>query len=224
MAAKKKSTVLPPAENKILHNGIIIQQAEGDLHRAMLALAEPRLVVYAHRHRFAVMQETVNEPLNAALGFRRWQSILKAFNDGYDYAVFLETDTIIADLSVDFRTAVEEKPLALVYGQVPGGEPPHYNTGVIIARNTPDVIRFQRAVVAETPDPDMPEELGVWWKRPHCQQVVFNRLAAEHPELITPLPTQWNDVYQREDAIIVAWHGVEDERLKLDRMAKWLIP
>ena len=209
-----------------MRDAILLQYASGELHFQMIAVTRPRHQLYAERHGCDYRCRDTLEPLTADFGWVRWEMLLDAFVAGYETAVYLESDTCVHDLSVDFRSAVPpgRPPLAMKYNRVPGGEPWHYQTGMIIARNDPAAIAFCEAVMREKPSPSPGEETCAWWERERCQQVIANRLLAgnEWSAIVTKLDERGNSIEPMDGMIVRAWHGRGPERHKLDEMRTYI--
>lgn len=209
-----------------VNNGVIIQFAEGDTHNAMLELVKPLHSTYAFGHDLDLRVLNDTAPMNAAFFFLRYQYLLDALREGYEYAFYLETDVLINNNDVDMRRMVKNKPIGMAFGSVPGGEPEHFNTGVIAVKNDPQAIEWLQAVLDKTP-PEMDEETGVWWERPNCQQVIANDLLKldTWANLVERLDNRWNypvTLGEPQSAYIVAWHGVQGEANKLARMREYI--
>lgn len=199
-------------------DGVLIQYAEGRLHEEMLALTAEAHRAYADRHGFDLWQLMVPGPLMSIYGWWRWALIRKALvDDGYEHAIYLETDVLIVGDSTDLRDATKERPLAMVYG----GDYPHHQCGVVYARRDPRVIEFIDRIMDQTPTPDIPVEEKVEWPlRKHCQQTVVQPLLEKRPELCTKLDLKWNTYMRGDDAIVHAWHGTGNEKRKLELMVE----
>lgn len=213
-----------------MNNAAIFQYFEGDLHREMHAVTNPRHVAYAKRHRFDLYVIEEHGPIDAAYGWVRWSRMLELFRAGYEYVVHVEADCVIDDHTVDLRDAVRSKPLGLIFG----GDPDHYQTGVIFARNDKRVIDFCKAVMAACPPPGVPEETDTrWWERKHCQQGTATDLllTPKYAGIVERLPLKWNNALWNplhgitgmnvRECIIRAWHGVPGEQKKLDSMRRF---
>lgn len=214
-----------------MNNGVIFQYYEGKLHGEMIDVFRKTHEMYARVHSLDyIVREMHGAPINAAWGWVRWSMMLDLFRSGYEYVIHVEDDAVLEDFTTDVRDAVRDKPLAMTFG----GDPLHYQCGVIYARRTPQVMEFIGDVMRELPPPDDREETSTpWWERTHCQQTTVLELlrSPKYAGLCEKLPLKWNNAlwhpqhqewYKGDDAhvriICRAWHGIMGERNKLDSM------
>lgn len=222
--AKKKAAAV---EQKPTNDAIIYQFCQGELHTAMLNTGRDRLEAYAAKWDWDLAIDTDKPPHDANFGYDRFRVLLEAFQKGYQYAIYLETDVIIASDAIDFRSILQDQPMAAAWGRVPGREPEHHNTGVLFARNDPRAIAFIESVIGCAPAPGVAEETGVWWERMNCQQTVMNRILQldKWQGLFNRLDSRFNciaGIHDESKAYLIAWHGVEGEQKKLEAMRQWV--
>jgi hypothetical protein len=142
-----------------------------------------------------------------------------AFDRGYEFVVYLDADTLIVNQDVDLREALREKPLGMIRGQVPGGEPLHYNAGAIYARNESHIVDLWAEMSRLTP-PTMNEQ-SAWWKDPNNSQTVLNRLIDQGwADYVESIDRRWNSTVESENTVVLAWHGVPTAGNKLAAMRK----
>ena len=136
----------------------------------------------------------------------RWGrlTMVRDLLDKYEYVVYLDSDTLVANLDVDLRDALPcgdygmvMHPFSWPYGSS------HWNAGVVYARSTEMTKLFLTAAyVARFPDPEH-------W----LEQNSINHLLWFHPKwqagLVT-LPHVFNCNIHNQDwrgVIVAAWHG-----------------
>jgi hypothetical protein len=200
---------------------VLIQWADGAVYREMLAASNARHTEYARQHGFDFWSVS-NNVAGVRLQWQKFALLLKAFSQGYKFAVYLDADCLIVDTVADLREALApDGELGMVFGQAPGGEPPHFNVGAIFARNVPPVVDLFERMLNRQPKQD---KGGVWWDNPDNEQFILNALLKE-PEfevLCKPLASVWNFVQGVSSSasvpIVLAWHGVPDEQAKLQRL------
>jgi hypothetical protein len=92
-----------------------------------------------------------------------------------------------------------------------GDQPWHYNSGVIVVRNTAAARWFFDEVWNAGPT-----------EHPWQEQVRINELSQRYPDLVQTLENKWNctkGVNSTRDPIIRAWHGKGKGAVKLMRAA-----
>ena len=212
------------------HDGVLIQFAEGALHLSILEMVRARHEEYVRRHALDFWSIEAPGPVMTDYGWLRWQYLQDAFRAGYTHAMLLETDTMIIDLDTDLREATRARPLAMRYGKVPGGEPDHYQTGIIYIRNDAEARAFLAAIMALCPPNTIAEETEVWWLRRYCQQTDANRLlhTPQWASLATRLDARWNCLHDAvgnpevPNPIVGGWHGIAGEANKKQAMRRVL--
>lgn len=191
-----------------MNDAVLIQLADRSPYDAMLALTGERHAAYCAAHDFDYWCEPASD--NPVVGWRRIEWLLRAGKAGYAYAVYLDTDCLIVDLSADLRAALAPT----------GGEPPHYNNGAMYARLTPALLTFLRAVQKQR---TVSQTDGVWWERPAGMQRVLNAMLSLpiYAKLVQPIARRWNSLAHWEpeaQPTVLAWHGLPDAAAKLAAM------
>lgn len=186
-------------------NDLIFQAAIGPEFHDMLAATWLQHSAYAQRHGFDFW--ALDGWHGGAIGWARLRVMRQAFDLGYEFVVYLDADAVIVDTAVDLRAALPaDAHLGAIYydyRDVPGGQPDHWQIGVLYARNTSMTRAFLDTILQHEPAPYLP--LPVWWQDPGSEQRVFNALA---PEWMTRLDYRWNVIAGYE-------HGVEPVVLHL---------
>jgi hypothetical protein len=178
----------------------LIQQASG-LYTQLLDVSGRRHSDYAARHHITFWSIRGDPQRERPPHWNKVLLIQRALRMGFELVVWLDADTLIVRPGEDFRAALPAgAPIGLCRHPMPlNGHPWHYNSGVIVVRNT-EVSRefFDR----------------VWQAGPvrhHWQeQVRINELAHQQPEAVQVLADRWNStmgVTACPDAVVQAWHG-----------------
>lgn len=219
---KAQSKPAPKPVTKVKHVAVLIQFAHGEPHEAMLRASYPQHAAYAEQHGFDFISGPIADPVDARFAWLSFKYLLNALRNGYEYAVFLGTDCLIVDMLTDLREAVSDYPLGMVYGQAPGGEPPHFNCGAIYIRNDKRVIEFLEELLTLQPDEGTPFQVVRWWETETCEQTIANGLlSTSFPDLCAKLDPRWNcvdGIHDTTNAVVIGWHGVADHNLKLERL------
>src|SRR5262249_9727637 len=137
---------------------VLIQQATGR-HVQLLDLSASRHSAYARKHGLTFWS------VRGDLQFERtphWNKIVlirQALQLGFEMAVWLDADTLIVDPSQDVRWGLPDgPPIGLCRHPTPwNGQPWHWNSGVILVRNTELARSFFDQVWAAGP-------VEHWWQ------------------------------------------------------------
>lgn len=184
-------------------DAVLIQQASGD-HGLMLELTAGRHAGYCARHGITYWPVLGGVQHSRTPHWNKIVLIQHALKMGFATIAWLDADTLIVRDGEDFRTALDPAagPLALARhpAHAASGSPEHWNSGVIILRNTPQTREFFQAVWDAGP-------LGE-----HCwhEQARIMDLLPRFPGLVQRLDDRWNStetVTEVPDPIIKAWHG-----------------
>jgi hypothetical protein len=199
---------------------VLIQWADGAIYREMLGASNARHTEYARQHGFDFWSVS-NNVAGVRLQWQKFALLLKAFSQGYKFAVYLDADCLIVDTVADLREALAGGgALGMVFGQVPGGERPHFNVGAIYARNVPPVVDLFEMMLKRQPEAD---QGGVWWNNPANEQFILNELLKTplFADVCKPLAVGWNcveGVASESVPVVMAWHGVPSEQAKLQKL------
>jgi ADP-heptose:LPS heptosyltransferase len=192
-------------EQLFAHHGagpqaVLIQAASGR-YRPMLELTGPLHRAYAQRHGISYWLVRGDVQTERA---GHWNKILlmqRAFQMGFELVIWLDADTVIVDPAQDFRRALNGgAPVGMVRHATPwNGQPWHYNSGVILARNTPQSRRFLQRVWDAGPI-----------DHPWQEQVRINEVARRQPRAVQTLAARWNCTQGSNPCRkpgVLAWHG-----------------
>ena len=192
----------------------LVQQARSSEYGALLDLTEAWHRAYAERQGMAYVR------VDGAVAHRSWpaqwdqiQLLANLMDDGAGLVLWLDADTLVVDPEADLREGLGEGQLAMARHP---GPPAHWNCGVLLARNTPQVRDFLVQTLALGPG-----------EYPWYQQQVMNRLLArpEWGHLISRLDDRWNATFGVTEVArpaVVAWHDGQGAASKLARMEAYL--
>ena len=205
-----------------MKDALLLQVGIGAEFADMLDVSHARHGAYCAAHGFDFLD--ITEPVAPTPPmWQRYFCIARAFAAGYQFVAALDADALIADTSIDLRSA-STKPLAMKWAQAPGGEPASYNTGVMYARAASAPLFA--ALVNRAPLPGV-KQGGPWWLLPDGEARICNELLRQERWAMQtePLGAFWNCVLGIEDVpqpVVVAWHGIEDTTERLRLMRRWL--
>lgn len=194
---------------------ILLQQARAE-YAPLLDLTESTHRAYAERHGMAYHR--VNGALTQWYG--TWDQIPCILNalDEADEVYWLDADTLIIsddDLRDAWPSDMQRRAGAVAMCRHPG-PPPHWNCGVLLVRNAPEVRTFFRCVLYRSPGGPP------WWQ----QQVMNDMLATPiWSWLLCPIDDRWNSTWgvnEVRDPVIVAWHNGQGPGVKLAAMKKYM--
>jgi len=218
-ADKARKAALVPAQPREDNDTLVLQQCgQNSEHGRMMALTMTRNVDYCLRHKidFQTILADIDQyrAEDSTLGFGKVALIRKALEvKRYRNIIWLDADVIIADLSVDIRTAVVPGKIGAVWhdlkqnGQILG----HHNVGVLAVSNCDEVKIFFDKWLAKYPGkPEFP------W----LEQGAFAEVGKE-TGLIATIGAEWNSVDYVNPCphpVILGFHGYQ-ERLQVMREA-----
>ena len=186
-----------------MSNAVLIQQADGE-HLSLLELTAGRHAVYCARHRITYWSVQGGVQFSRPSHWNKIALIQRALDLGFDTVAWLDADTLILRDDVDLRTALDGGgPLGLARHPTPGlgDSTTHYNSGVIILRNTPRTREFFHAVWEGGPL----ENRHRW-----NDQARILDLLPQFPGLVQRLDDRWNSTVgltEVDHPVIKAWHG-----------------
>ncbi len=172
----------------------------------MLELCMSRHADYCARHRITYWPTFGDVQAERSPHWNKILLIQHAFSLGFETIVWLDADTIIMRDDADIRTVLNGgPPLALAQHPGPGLEgsdsQTHWNSGVMILRNTPRMSEFFDEV---------------WRAGPMANRHYWNDQARildvlpRFPGILQRLDDRWNStvgVNETPNAVIKAWHG-----------------
>ena len=191
-----------------MSSAVLIQQASGPA-RPLLELSARRHANYCARHGITYWPLIGDVQFKHAPHWNKIVLIRHALALGFETVAWLDADTLIVRDDEDLRRALNGGgPLALAEHPTPGlnGAPRHWNSGVMIMRNTPRTRAFFDAVWEAGP-----LERHRW----HDQARILD-LLPQFPGLVQRLDDRWNATYlvtDTERPIIKAWHGTRQAAL-----------
>jgi glycosyltransferase involved in cell wall biosynthesis len=189
--------------------GVLIQLAAGR-HRELLEITHSLHRAYAERHGLDYWCVEGNPAAPKRAGWAKIPLILSAMQMGFERIVWLDADAVVHDRRFDISRAV-----AKGIGMVQHPNPTHWNSGVMVVRNSPATRGFFEAVQAE------PENDSAW-----MEQLPIN-LIAKRPEfagLLSALDPAFNSTpgaVVSPRPVILAAHGLPHaERVAL--LTEWV--
>lgn len=166
-------------------------------------MTHARHAEYCRRHSFAFLSwrgKVLDRPEKGPT-WCRLQLMENAFDNGADYVVVLDADTIIVDMKADFRDALPaDKKIGMV--KHPKGwrtRPWHWNCGVMVARR--DTKGFWKQVIKAG------HVIGQCWN----EQGRVNLISETAPDLIHEIDAKWNSadhINPCPNPVVKAWHGL----------------
>ena len=175
---------------------VLIQMATGP-HVELLELTRDHHRRYAECLKLDYWCVAGNPAPQKRAGWGKITLLLSALEMGYETAIWLDSDAVIVQPSVDLGALVKHG-----IGMVRHPNPEHWNTGMIVSRNSAEVIRFWREVEAA------PENNSAW-----MEQQAVNELATrpEYAALLHPIELRYNSVpgcAMARSPVVVAAHGL----------------
>jgi ADP-heptose:LPS heptosyltransferase len=194
-------SVPPPRTQSAAAKTVLIQQGSGQ-HLQMLNISYQLHSSYAARHalNYCCVRGSIQSVLPPFWDkIRLIQMMLAA---GSELVVWLDADTLVVRPEVDVRSALPDgAPIGMCRNPLPWEDQPwHYNSGVMIIRNSGQARWFFDEVW----------RAGPLDRHPWQEQARINELASKHPDLVQQLEDKWNStegVNPVRDPIIRAWHG-----------------
>ncbi len=184
-------------------SAVLIQQASGR-HAPMLEMTACRHGDYCAKHQIQYWPVVGDVQFSRSAHWNKIVLVQRALDAGFDTVAWLDADTLILRDDEDIRDALNGGgPLGMALHAFPGlaGETSHYNSGVMVMRNTPRTRSFFAAVWEKGP-------LG---NHGWHEQARMLDLLPEFPDLVQPLDPSWNSMEGTAAAkkpIIKAWHGL----------------
>lgn len=196
---------------------IICSSATGEMHEMELKIMKPTVEAYAKKHNMDTIFFT--ERFDSCRP-ASWDKIIILYNllKNYDIVMWMDSDAIFLDNSLDIRTELNEDHVMFMVTHY-GRSPIWPNGGLIVAKKDKKTFDLLNKIWNETDVIRHP-----WWE----QQAIFNVLGYEnsyhniiayHPNeysnLIGPLDLKWNcrpiDGDVSEDPIIMHYGGLPHE-------------
>ena len=190
---------------------ILIQQVyPGYGFEGMLTLTEAHHRDYCELYGMdyqAVYDEVF--PHDPVIGsYAKIELIQRAMQQGYEYIIWLDADTLIKDISADLRDALVLKKIGACWHRIP--QLKHWNVGALYIDNCHATEKFIHEWRGVYPPP----------KDGWNEQGVFNRLAMQSDCVVT-VSDKWNatiDVSMVPDAVVLGFHGQGDAAFRTQFM------
>jgi len=186
-----------------MSNAVVIQQASGN-QVPLLGITVHHHAAYCARHGINYWPVFGNVQVGRAPHWNKIVLVRHALEMGFDIVVWLDADTLVVRRDDDIRSALASDggPLALAWhpGVENGFPPSHWNSGVMVMRNTPRVREFFKTVW----------ELGPLGNHHWQEQARMLDLLPQYPDLVQRLDDRWNctdGVTSAPQPVILAWHG-----------------
>ena len=171
--------------------------------RLMLELTTARHADYCARHGICYWPVLGDVQRARSPHWNKIALIKHALAEGFERVVWLDADTLILRHDEDIRTAINDgPPLGLAQHPRPDldGNPTHFNSGVIIARNGARAREFFDVVWTTGPSR----------KHPWLEQGRVHDILKLFPDIVQRLDDRWNSTVNVTDVpnpMIKAWHG-----------------
>ena len=203
-------------------NAVLIQQASG-VHSNLLNLTSKDHSEYCAKHNidyWCIFGDTLAKEDHPF--WNKVELALKALDEGYEYIIWLDADTYIADDTYDLRDACPQNGIGVVWHgkeEWPEHEDcyDHFNTGVFYLNACSLVKRFLTEW-RETPDD------GHFWGDQHS----FNKVAKGIlRSVIHTVDYKFNSVpfeqFRSDAPVVAAWHGYQRNIfLRMDAMQEFI--
>ena len=182
-----------------MNNAVIIQQVYSDSEYAlMVAQVFQRHMEYCLKwhfdYQFILGDVDTRYPKEMG-GWAKIPLIQKALVD-YEYVVYLDADTYIADMDVDLRDAIQYGIGAVIYNN----PIVQYCVGDLFIHRSEEVRIFLTEWMMNFPGP-----------KPWREQEIFNSLCMiYHGAIVKPIDVKWDSAYlywESEHPVIQAFHG-----------------
>jgi hypothetical protein len=179
---------------------VLIQQASGD-YVGMLHVTAAHHRRYAARHDFTFFSIQGDVQFERGPHWNKIRLIRSAFDLGFDFIAWLDTDTLIVDEEISlFDGLPEGPPIGMCrHPMAWQSQPWHYNSGVILIRNEELSRRFFESVWNAGPV-----------KHPWQEQVRILEAADRFPESVQAIDARWNCTEGSNpcsNPVVLAWHG-----------------
>lgn len=183
-----------------MSSALLIQHGDGEYAR-MLELTGARHAAYCERHSIAFWTMRGSTPGLPSPHWNKIALLIRGLEMNFEVLAWLDADTLIVRDETDIRCALAGgAPIGLAQHPGGAGADTHWNTGVMIVKNTPRVREFLDAVLKSGP-------LGnhVWQEQARILDVL-----PRFPDLVQRLDDRWNStatVNEVPEPIVKAWHG-----------------
>ena len=187
---------------------LLIQQCyAGSEYAKMHVLTYPDNLAYSQRHKmdYYIFHGNITPEFETGNGaWAKLLLILNALRAGYEYVIYLDVDTVIADPSADLREACPQQGgIGMTLHYPEGHTEGVLNTGVIYVKNCPQVVELVWYWMQWYPGP-----AGNWY-----EMSTINLLAniSEIRKLVIPVDAKYNSTRKAnnhvDDAVVEGFHG-----------------
>jgi hypothetical protein len=194
-----------------MNDTIVIQQVYPGLgFEPLLELTQARHQAYCEKWQmdYKPVFDNVFEHDPQLGSFAKIQLIKQAQEQDYPYIIWLDADTIIADMKTDLRAAIEYQKIGACWQRIP--QLNHWNVGALYVHNCEMTKQFINEWLKVYP----PQRDG--WN----EQGVFNRMAMQG-KIVTTISDRWNATLNHSmvpDAVVLGFHGYGIAQERLDAM------
>jgi hypothetical protein len=218
-----------------VNKAVLLQIGVGEKWAALLDASRERHSAYCRQHGFDYVAITKSDYQTTPM-WSRYFHISRLLAD-YAFVVYMDADALIVDPAADLRDALSVTQIGMRWGQAPGGEPWHFNAGVMYVKRYSAVLDLFDEMLALAPrGANLTDDAAPWWLAPTSEQRVLNALLSvpHWSVLVERIEYRWNSVVGIDNIanpVVVAWHGgrpVEAKLAALERAialgdsARWL--
>ena len=198
------------AKMRVKNNAVLIQQIYPDTPGVeMLTMQVERNQTYCDIWGIDYQHMISNPAPDMLLEKGSWAKVAlleKALLAGYEYIIWLDADTIIADFETDLREACAPGKIGACWQRIP--QLHHWNVGALYLTNTPLILAFLREWLVSYPGDKNWNEQGS-----------FNQLAMQS-KIVQTISDRWNATFnytECPDAVVLGYHGAGNttERIAL---------
>lgn len=199
---------------------ILIQQVyQGSEYAEALALTYGRNLAYCQKYNmdYFACYSNIRDDWDWRLGgWAKLVLIRDALNNGYQYVIWLDADSLIADLNTDLRDGCPEFGVGMVHHNPIVR--PVYNVGVMYFTNSERVRQFVNDWIGWFPGP-----VNGWH-----EQAMLSLLSVAVPYLglVVPLENKWNSCVKGlthvDNAVVEGFHGEGEISNRIKLMKEWL--
>jgi hypothetical protein len=180
----------------------------------LIALTASRTVRYCLKHSLdyrLILGEVEGDQRDGG----HWAKVVmfqEALKQGYKNVIYLDADTIIADMNTDLREAIVEDKVGavwhhLIVGPLNDFDVSHYNAGAFYASNTPLIREFMDRWITYYPGEKMSHF-------PLTREQGAFRTLGDEMGIINKLDNKWNaedGVSPSDHPVVLGFHGFHEQ-------------